>query len=184
VAKATVGTDIDEPLDVHRDLFSEVTLNLVIILDHITDRSDFGLRKIAGLDVTCHIGSVTDVTSSLSANAKDIRERNVHALVAREIYTFNTCHGLTLPLFVLGVLTDDAQDASPLYDATLVTDLLYRSAYFHFGLPSPAWPVQQVFWFLSVENSKNLCSVRGDGDGVLEVGRKASVRCHHRPKIV
>jgi len=45
---------------------------------------------------------------------------------------------------VLGVFTDDAQNAPSFNDATFLADLLYRSAYFHFILPSPAWPVQQV----------------------------------------
>jgi hypothetical protein len=145
VAETTIGADVDKPLDVHRDLLAEVTFNLNVVLDHVADRSDFSLREITGLNVTSHVGCVTDLACGLPTNSENISECDVYTLVAREIYTFNTRHGSPLPLFVLGVFTDDAQNATSLYDATLVANLLYRSSYFHFLLPSPAQPVQQVF---------------------------------------
>jgi hypothetical protein len=43
VAQATVGTDINQPLNVHGDFLSEVSFNLVAVLDNVTDGGNFTL---------------------------------------------------------------------------------------------------------------------------------------------
>jgi hypothetical protein len=185
VAKTTVGSDIDQPLDVHGDFLTKITFHLAAVLNHVADCCDLTFREIAGFDVSTDIGLITNLASSWATNAEDIGESDINALVAWKIHTFNTCHDLSLPLFVLWDFADDTQNSASFYDAALVADLLYGSSYFHFVTPLAGLTGSSgVLVDLTVENSENLCSVRGDGDGVFEVCSEAAIRGYHRPKVV
>ena len=91
---------------------------------------------------------------------------------------------LALPLFVLGIFADDTQNTASFNDAALLADLLYGSSYFHFVTPLAGLAGSSgVLVVCSVQNSENLCPVRGDGDGVFEVCSEAAIRSYHRPKV-
>ena len=59
VAKATVGTDIDQPLDVHCNLLSKITFHLVAVLDHVADCCNLTFREVTGFNVATDIGLIT-----------------------------------------------------------------------------------------------------------------------------
>src|SRR5262249_43887678 len=67
-------------------------------------------------------------------DTKDVRECDLHALVAWEVDARDTSH-LTLPLLVLRVVADDAHDTLALHHFAAVTNLFYRRANLH-DLPS------------------------------------------------
>ena len=58
---------------------------------------------------------------------------NFRIELARQVDACNTCHGLALPLLVLGVLADDSHDAAATDHLALLTDLLDAGSDFHGG---------------------------------------------------
>ena len=59
------------------------------------------------------------------ANAVDVRESDDNSLVSWEIDSGNTCHDLTLPLLMLRVFANHANDPSALDHFALVANPLY-----------------------------------------------------------
>ena len=86
---------------------------------------------------------------------------------------------------MLWVFADDTQNTASLYDAAFLADLLYGSSYFHLFTPLAGYAGSSgVLVVGPIENSENLCSVWGDGDGVFEVGSEAAICGYHRPKVL
>jgi hypothetical protein len=125
VAETAVAIDVDETLDVERDLLAEVTLDLVIPLDDVTDGGDLHVRELLRIDVDGDVRLVEDRSSRGESDAEDVGESDVHALVAREIDAFDSSHDLPLPLLVLWVFAQHADNTAAADDATLVADLFY-----------------------------------------------------------
>src|SRR5262249_1523535 len=67
----------------------------------------------------------------VTAEAVDVRECDLDALVAREVDACDTSHGLTLPLLVSGIAADHAHDALALDDLVLGANRFDRCSYLH-----------------------------------------------------
>ena len=57
------------------------------------------------------------------ADAVDVAERNINALVRRNFYTNDACHKLTLTLFVTFVRADDTNDATATHNFAVLAQL-------------------------------------------------------------
>jgi hypothetical protein len=79
------------------------------------------------------LSQLKDLLGARSADSENVGKCDIDAFVAREIDTFDACHGflLALTLFVFGILTDHSHDASPLDDAALLAHAFDRSLDFH-----------------------------------------------------
>lgn len=175
VTHAAVAVDVDQPLDVHRDLLAELTLDLVVLLDDATDRCDLDLREVMGADRAIDARLLQDLDGGVAADAENVGERNVDALVAGQVDALNACHiDLPLSLLVLRVLTQDPDNATPTNDAAFVTDLLYACFDLHVlllaGKTGSTDGVLMYRWAVC-EGGQDLCSGRSDSDGVLKVRR-------------
>src|SRR5262249_23312177 len=119
-------------LDVHRHLATEIALDLELGLEDVADATDLVLVEAVGPLVERDVSLLQDLPAQRLADPVDVRERNLHPLVAREVDACDTSHGLALPLLVLGVVrADHAHDALAPDDLALVTNLLDRRSHFH-----------------------------------------------------
>src|SRR5690242_12543885 len=61
VPQTAVAADLHQPLDVHRDLLAEVTLDATHFLDHAADLADVVFRQILHPDIGTDAGRAEDV---------------------------------------------------------------------------------------------------------------------------
>jgi len=111
VTDATVAVDFDHSLDVHTNFTAEVTLDVVVVFDLLTELGDLFLGQILGTGIRADAGYLEDLLSGSSADAVNIGQSDLNALCVWNINACNTSHidfplSLSLSLFVLGVLTD------------------------------------------------------------------------------
>jgi hypothetical protein len=92
--KSSIGPDLDEPLDVHLDFSTQISLDDVATLDDVADRANLALRELRVTLVWIHTREVQDVVASLPANAVDIRQPYFDALVPRQVDSCNTNHAI------------------------------------------------------------------------------------------
>ena len=137
MSDSSVAVDVDEALDIHRNLFPKVSLNLVATLDHVSDSSHLHFREGMGPDVLSHLGLGQNFPRRASSDTENRCEGDVDPLVAGKVNTLDACHGLPLPLLVFGVFTQNANHTPPSNDAALVADPLDGCLNFHFH-SSPA----------------------------------------------
>src|SRR5689334_4001369 len=101
VPQTAVAADLHQPLDVHRDLLAEVTLDATHFLDHPADLADVVFRQILDADIRAHAGRAEDVIRPLAADSVDVGETDLDALGARQIDACDTCHTVLASLFSL-----------------------------------------------------------------------------------
>src|SRR5262249_38700881 len=109
VAEPPVGADLHESLDVQRHLAAEVTLDPPpeLLGDDVAQLPDLGVGELAGTRVGGHLRQRQDALGGGRPDAEDVGERDLDALVTRDVDAGDTSHGLSflpLTLLVLGVL--------------------------------------------------------------------------------
>src|SRR3954470_9171801 len=145
-----VAADFHQPLDVHRDFFTEIAFDAPLLLDDPADLSHVVFRQILDPDVRADGGGAEDVHRALPSDAVDVGESDLDALGSRKIDASNTCHlldpcsfqlpvtsvrlqsletgnwiletSLSLPLFMFLIRADHAHHAAAAHDLALVTD--------------------------------------------------------------
>src|SRR5579864_1228833 len=95
VPKSAIGADFDEPLDVHRNFLAQIALDHSFRLDYRTDAVDLFFAQVLDLLHRVHFGLVENSAGARTANAIDIRQRDVNVLLSRKIDACNACHSLT-----------------------------------------------------------------------------------------
>src|SRR5271157_2819897 len=88
----TIRTDLDEPLDVHRDVFAQIAFDVAALLDDLTDAVDLVFIEVAHLLGGLHIGRAENALRARIPDAENVRQRDNDVLVARKIHACNTCH--------------------------------------------------------------------------------------------
>jgi len=134
MAQTAIAADVHQALDVGGDFTTKITLNFVVIFNLSTDDINFISSEIVGIGFPINACRVENFEGHGPADAVDVGQRNIHALISRQIYTSYTCHSLyplSLTLFVSGILTDHPQNTvTPDYFA-LGTHFLNRRSDFH-----------------------------------------------------
>lgn len=129
MTESTISTDIHEPLHVHRDFGSKSTLYLVITLDDGTDLSRILFGHRLHSDIGTDPGFLQDLPRRCLPNAKDVRQRNLNALLVWQIHSSDTCQEippLLLPLLVTRIAAaNHAYHTAAADDLTELADLLY-----------------------------------------------------------
>src|SRR3989454_2576391 len=95
VADAAVGADVHEALDVHRDLAPQVALDLQLALDDLAHPRRLLVRPRLDPFVAVDVGLLEDVDRGGLADPVDVRDRNLPALLPRQIHTRHSRHGLS-----------------------------------------------------------------------------------------
>src|SRR4029079_13867757 len=117
---APIGADLDEPLDVQRDLSPEVTLDLVAPVDELPEPVDLLLGEITDPRVGVDVRLGQDLLGRRKADPEDVGEGDFHPLLAGDVDAGDACHRLPLPLLVLGVGADDHHGAVATDDLAVV----------------------------------------------------------------
>jgi len=150
VTDAAVAVDLDHSLDIHTDFTAEVTLDVVVVFDLLTELGDFLLGQILGAGIGIDTGYLEDLLGGGSADAVNIGQSDLYALCVRNINACNTSHidfplSLSLSLFMLGVLTDYHDTTLALDNFALFANFLdgwlnlhFVTIPFLFGTPSDA----------------------------------------------
>src|SRR4051812_30694100 len=92
VAATLVAADLDLATDVGLDLTAEVTLDLVLRLDRVAELDELGVTQLVDPQVGADAGVGEELLGGGAADAVDVGERDLDALVAREVDTNEACH--------------------------------------------------------------------------------------------
>jgi hypothetical protein len=124
VAEPTVATEVHEPLDVHVDLATKVTLDLEVLVDALTDLFDVCVVEILGAFALGDTGELADLLRMMRADPVDVLQRNHCMFATWKVDACDTSHVLlSLPLLVAGVVTQDPHDTLAAHDLALLTNL-------------------------------------------------------------
>ncbi len=97
VPQTAIRADILQTPNICGNFSPEVTLNTIVPFDDIPNPTDFLLRQILRPRVAMDVSSPQHRAARTLANAIDVRERNLNALVIRNNDTCNAhSHRLTL----------------------------------------------------------------------------------------
>ena len=91
---ATIRANFNQPLDVHGDVFAQITFHAAFVLNGLADAVDLLFIEIMHLFHRLYVGGGKNPPGTRVANAVDISQRDVHVFVTREIYACNTSHVL------------------------------------------------------------------------------------------
>src|SRR4029079_2031697 len=94
--------DLDLAPDVRLDLTAEVALDLdlVVALDGVAELDQLLVAELVDAEVGAHAGDGEELLSTGTADAVDIGECHLDALVAREVDTDEACHVVGVSLRV------------------------------------------------------------------------------------
>ena len=125
-------------LDVHR---SQITFDHILaILDRVNDLGELLLIEVLGANSRVDAGADENRLRVDRADAVNVTERNINALLSRNIYTSNTSHYRnpsagcplgTLTLFMARIGADDPDHALAPHDLALAADFLDRGLHSH-----------------------------------------------------
>ena len=120
MAHPAVRADLDQALDVERDLAPQVAFDLVAAIDQLAEPVDLLFGEVADPGVRVDVGLGEDLLRGRQADAEDVGEGDLDALLARDVDAGNACHRLPLPLLVLRVGADDHHGAVATDDLAVV----------------------------------------------------------------
>ena len=89
---ALVAADLDLAPDVGLDLAAQVTLDAVGRIDPVTETDQLVFAELADPGVGAETGRIQRLQGPGTANAVDIRERDLHPLLAGEVNADKACH--------------------------------------------------------------------------------------------
>ena len=87
MAKTLVATNLDLAADICLNLATEVTLDLPGCFDNVTQSSDLLVGEVVGAQVGRDAGLFQQLGGTGGADAVNVSECNLHALIAREVHT-------------------------------------------------------------------------------------------------
>src|SRR4051812_26712043 len=91
VAKAAVGADLREPLDVLRAVMAKVTLDLAS-LDRLAELHDLVVGQILDVGVGIHAGLAEDLARRRLTDAVDVSEPDLDPLVGWDVDASDSSH--------------------------------------------------------------------------------------------
>ena len=94
MTQAAVAADLNQTLDVEADLTAQVALDVVVAVDYLTQLGGFFFGQVLDAGVRIDTGLGKDFVGRLAANAEDVGQADLHALLAGKVNTGNTCHTL------------------------------------------------------------------------------------------
>src|SRR3954447_24010980 len=131
VAQAAVAADLHQALDVLRTLTAQVALDGEAAVDGVAELADLVLGQVAHVGVGRDARLRQQVVRGRPADAVDVRQTDLDALVERDVDAGDAGHALPLTLLVTRVGTDDQDSAVPPDDLALLAHRLDRRTYLH-----------------------------------------------------
>ena len=137
VTEATVAANLHQTLDVLRNLAVQVTFDGEVLVDVFADLLQIVFGDILDTNVRVNAGLCNDLLGGRVADAVNVGQTDLDALLAREVDAEKTSHGissslfLALALLVTRVLANDEDLAMTPNDLALVAHLLDRRTDLH-----------------------------------------------------
>src|ERR1700691_3766341 len=76
VAQSTIGLNVNQPLDVHRNVFAQIAFDLAFVLNHLADTVYLVFAQILNLLERVHIGRSQDAERTRSADTEYVGQRD------------------------------------------------------------------------------------------------------------
>ena len=92
MADATVAADFNQTLDVQADFATQVTFDLHVVLDVVTELGNFVLGKILHAGIGIDLGRGKDFLGNRRTDAEDLGQADFHTLFSGQVNARNTCH--------------------------------------------------------------------------------------------
>src|SRR5690606_26809083 len=90
--------------DVGGDLAAEVTLDHEVRLNVVAQGDELVVRRVLDAQVGAHAGRGERLLRAGAADAVDVGESHLHALLAREVDPYKSCHFFSTPWVVGGLM--------------------------------------------------------------------------------
>src|ERR1700760_4132996 len=111
--QAAIAAEIHQALDVHRDVATQVTFDLVMFVDVFADLQDFRFGQLIDALRRLDAGARADFHRVLRADAEDVTQCDMQRFASRDIYACNTSHfGLS------SKVNPDAEKTKPTHSVT------------------------------------------------------------------
>src|ERR1700678_4528114 len=92
VAETTIRLNIDEALDVHGDVFAQISFNLAFVLNHLADAVNLVFAQVLDLLERIHTGRRQDASRARVTDSENIGQRDPRLFMTGQIDASNTCH--------------------------------------------------------------------------------------------
>ena len=83
MADTAIATDVHQSLDVHLDGGTEFSLDLVFLIDEVTDQGNLLVIPVTDLDVVADTALVEDLPRAAAADTEDVGEAYLTSFVVR-----------------------------------------------------------------------------------------------------
>src|SRR5262249_35371112 len=121
VAQAAIAADLHQALDRLRALAAQITLDRDVAVDEVAQLGDLVVGQLAHVGVGRDAGLGEQLVRGRPADAVDVGQPDLDALVERDVDPGDACHRLlALTLLVTGVLTDHEDRAVAADDLALL----------------------------------------------------------------
>ena len=80
---SAIATDVHQSLDVHLDGGTELSLDLVFLVDEVTDQGNLLVIPVTDLDVVADTALVEDLPRAAAADTEDVGEAYLTSFVVR-----------------------------------------------------------------------------------------------------
>src|SRR5258706_5986801 len=94
MAQAAIAAEVNQTLDVHAGLATQIAFDHVVAVDHFADLQHFLVAQLRHAAVIGNLDLLQNLGRVLLADAMDVLERDQDALVGRDIHAGNTGHEL------------------------------------------------------------------------------------------
>src|SRR5215813_3070372 len=98
---SAIGTDFDEPLDIHRNFLAQIAFHHAFRFDDLANAVHLVFAQVLHLLHRVHIRLIQNARGARITDPIDISQPDIHALLSRKIDASNTCH--VAPLILAAV---------------------------------------------------------------------------------
>ena len=93
VADAAIALDALEPFEIHADFAAQIAFDdILAVLDRVNDLGELRLSQVLGANAGINFRFGEDFDGVCRANAVDVTQRNVDALIGRNFNADDTSH--------------------------------------------------------------------------------------------
>jgi hypothetical protein len=125
MAKPSITAKIHQALDRQADFAAEVALDFKIGFHHFPNFCDLRIRQVIRAQAFFEAGRGANLLRPGVPNSINVSERYFYTLVSGKVDPCNSRHELTLPLLMLRIFADDANNSLALKNLAFVADSLH-----------------------------------------------------------
>ena len=85
MAESTIGSDVHQPLDVHRDFAPQVALDAHLLVDDVAEPIDFIVRQIAHPRIGTNVRSIQQLLAGRKPDPINVGEADFDPLFAGQV---------------------------------------------------------------------------------------------------